>query len=150
MEMLIGQLVRHRGVGPELGNLWSDANARFADRLMLIDEYDARIRPRLADYESIERNYVASRLFANPLTYRATRVRTGYFVNVLKLVCLRFSLLAVCLAEGKQLDEAVWLRAASITDDLFLHSDRFQTEFLKRMDDFAQTPLENLKRPALF
>jgi lysine-N-methylase len=150
MEMLIGQLVRYRGVGPEWGALWNAPESTFADRRMLIGEYDACIRPHLANYESIERNYVASRLFANPLAYRAARLRAGYFVNVMQLVCLRFSLLAVCLAEGKSLDEAAWLKAASITDDLFLHSDKFQTEFLKRMDTFAQTPLENLKRPALF
>ena len=120
-------------------------------RRQILDAYDRLIRPHLAEYERIERNFIGSRLYANPLIYRSKRLRIGYFLAVLSLIELRFVALAICLNEGVSLDENVWLRAAAQVDMILQHSGTVQEKFIDLLARHAaDCDLSNLTRPALF
>lgn len=113
-------------------------------------EYDRLIRPRLAEFELIERNYIASRLFANPLAWQVKRLRTAYVLANLSLVVLRFSALAICLLKGVPLDETVWLRAAESADNIMLHRPLAQERFLEILESSIEGDLKDFAALALF
>lgn len=135
-----------------LKDLW-DGMREGGERLQrerVIAEYDRLIRPRLAEFERIERNFIASRLYANSMAYQAQWLRTGYFVVVLTLIAYRFAALAICLREGIELDEEVWLRAAGLTDHLLQHHPVIQSRFLDLLEQNIQGDLRDLALPAIF
>lgn len=119
-------------------------------RARIAREYDRLIRPHLAEFELIERNYIGSRLYANPLVYRANSLRTGYFVVVLLAVALRFTALSLCLRDGKALSEEVLIEAASLVDHLLQHNAVMQERFLKLLAESTTGDLHDLMRPAIF
>lgn len=116
----------------------------------LCEAYDRIIRPGLPAAETIERNFIAARLYANPHACRAGRMRTGYFLAIMELIALRFSALALCLDEDRQPDEAVWLRAAGLTDYLLLHNHKTEDGFIKVIEPYLDCPIQDLARAALF
>lgn len=121
-----------------------------AERESLLADYDRLIRPRLAEFATIERNYLASRLFANQLVYAAKFLRTGYFVLILALIQLRFTALVLCRAHGRELDEQIWLLAAKQVDWTVLHGMNMQTRLLELLQTHVYGNLEDLRRPAMF
>ncbi|HPK01489.1 MAG TPA: hypothetical protein PLS90_03435 [Candidatus Sumerlaeota bacterium] len=141
------------GVVPEIlrGARETLARPGSPEREALLREYDARVRPRLAEFERIERNWVASRLYANPLIYQAKHLRVGYFLAVLNLIQWRFTVLLLALRDGTGIEEQILLRAAAETDHLLQHNaavTRRMLELLRR--EAAAAALEHLARPALF
>ena len=150
MDTLMTLLGRVGQMGEEMAEVWVEQAEALKGRTAFIEDYDRLVRPRVAEYERIERNYVGSRLFGNGLVYRSRRLRTGYFTGVLSLVALRFTVLAICRSRGVEPGEEVWLEAAGLTDTLLKHNGRMQEEFLELLEKTTQTELGNLMRPALF
>lgn len=116
----------------------------------LCEAYDRLIRPGLAAAVTIECNFIAARLYANPHACRAGRMRTGYFLAIMELIALRFSALMLCLEEKLTLDESVWLRAAGLTDYLLLHNHKTEDGFIKVIEPHLDCPIQDLARAALF
>jgi len=122
-----------------------------AEHRQILDAYDRLVRPNLPRFERIERNFLASRLYPNPLIYRSKTLRFGYFLSVLSLIELRFVALLISLREGVPCDELAWLRAAAEVDMILQHSTGVQEKFIKLLQNHAaNTNLANLTRPALF
>jgi hypothetical protein len=146
---LLNLLAKVGNIPAEFDPLWDRAAGRPRDVEGLEREYDERVRPKLGEFELVERNWVGSRLYANALAWRGKRLRTGYFVNVLLLVALRWIALGLCLRDGKSLDEETLLSAAGLTDQLLFHHASMQQEFLDLLEPHIDTELENLMLPAL-
>lgn len=152
MDTLMNLMQKAHYVPEALVEWWEGMSTgdKRLDRAQLIAAYDQTIRPRLGEFELIERNFIASRLFANPLAYRGKSLRTGYFIVVLSLIALRFAALAICRREGVALDAEVWLRAASLTDRLLLHHANISQKFLELLEQNIQTDINDLVLPAIF
>lgn len=120
------------------------------DRSTLVRLYDQHLRPTLDEFECIERNFVVARLLVNPLIAQATQLRTGYFLNVIGLIGLRFFALLRAETEARRLDETHWLWAAGQVDRLLMHRGATKTRLLDLLDASVRTDIRNLAQPALF
>jgi hypothetical protein len=69
---------------------------------------------------------------------------------VLSLIVLRFTALAICLADGVSLDEHVWLRTAGLVDRILEYDAETQEDFLTLIEQKIMTDLNNLTIPAMF
>ena len=108
------------------------------------------LRPRLNDFALIERNFIGSRLYANPLIYNSNFARTGYFLVVLSLIGLRFTVLQMMLKEGASLDEKLWLAAARKADGVIQHNKQIMSKLVGLVEQHIHTDMQNLAAPALF
>lgn len=115
----------------------------------LIADYQRLILPTINDYELIERNWVGSRLFANPMCYQAPRLRTAYFTVVLSRVVWRMTALAICLETGKPLSQEILLEAAGLVDYLFLHNLDMRKILIDTLEPNIHTDIRNLALPAM-
>ena len=120
-------------------------------RRELAKQYDRRIRSRLPEFATIERNFLGSRLFANPLIYRSRLLRIGYFMVALEMIGLRFFALMISMNEDKPLDESMWLRAAQEIDGVMQHDPTFEERLIELLSQNATAcPISNLTRPVMF
>ncbi len=130
--------------------LWSEARNKLdLSREGLLAAYRTELRPRLAEFANIERNYLASRLFANPVTYRVDRLRTGYFFIMLSFIALRFSVLALSKLEQRPIDTRTWLKGAGMVDYLMQHNIHSERRFLDLLEKNMDGPIHNFSIPAL-
>jgi len=110
------------------------------DYAAMAEEFDKRLRPNLGDFEVIERNFIASRLFPTNTQYGLSSMRMAYFSVVLSLISLRYHAVAI----AKIADEAVqvdhYLKAAGMTDRMFQHD----LGFLKKMDEALEPTLSKM------
>lgn len=130
---------------------WELLNAEGRRSLEALSEpWDRIMRPRVGEFAAIERNYLASRLYANPYAYRAGSLRMGYFFGLMHFVAYRFSALMLHLEEGCAVDEELWLRAAGMADGILQHNEATQGKILKLIEPYVDGPLMDLSRVALF
>lgn len=134
---------------PELAALRPADLASDAQRAALAADYAAQIAPRMAEHAVIERNYIGTRLYANPLAYRASSLRAGYFVVVLMSIGLRYAALGHCRLDGRALDADVLLKAAATIDRLLLHDAAIAGRMLELLEPMLGGDVRNLAQPAL-
>ena len=119
-------------------------------RAQLAARYDATLRPRLPEFATLERNFIAARLWPNPLTYTAPSLRGAYLMVALSLVQLRFVTLLKQMRAEAPLDPSHWLDAAGAVDNLLQHSPLVQKQFHKLLGPRLGTEMQNLALIAMF
>lgn len=136
----------------KIGVLWKT----FVDetgalpRERLVAEYQRRLAPLLPEFAVIERNYLGSRLYVNPLTNRAPSMRVAYLAAVVSLIALRFNVLAMAMTEDIRPDETTYHRAAGLVDGLMIHDEEVHRRLMEALGESLHTSMRNLCLPALF
>lgn len=170
----LAEQCRGLDVDPALGPIYLDSIQKLADATRCLDgnlgvfvlgfmkdggapdhaamakELHHRLGPNVADFELIERNFVASRLFPTPTQYRFSSMRMAYFSVVLSLISLRYHAAALATIGGQHVSADHYLEAAGMTDRMFQHNDGF----IKKMDEALRPTVDkmspiNLTLPAL-